>query len=84
MSIAQAQIRFVTDVLPGEPDILSPVRMAPLTVKDLQGDILLQLDPPPGGWTHDRLCQASEDLAGVTHAGAEGFLGEQWVGSTEV
>lgn len=32
----------------------------------------------------DRLCQASEDLAGVTHAGAEGFLGEQWVGSTEV
>lgn len=73
-------ICFVTDTLSNEPDILASVRMLPLSIKGLEGELLRSISAPPGGWTHELLCEAGQDLV----EGAEAFLGVKWVGSTEV
>lgn len=77
-------ICMVTDVWEGEPDILRPVKREPLKVYCLGGSLIETIPAPAGGWTHERLeCQAKE-LTPKTRGGADAFLGEQWVGGTEV
>ena len=77
-------ITFITDVKAGEPDILSPVRGETLHIKDLDGQPITTIPAPYKGWTHQVLKATAEQLAAKTSDGANAWLGEHWVGSTEV
>lgn len=75
---------FVTDCRPGESDILDAVRMEPLKLADLQGRLIASHVAPAGGWTHEALQRVAAALESQCAAGAEAYIGEQWVGGTEV
>lgn len=77
---------FITDTRPGESPILDENSIQPLVFKTLDGEVaaVIQTDEP---WTHERL--SSIDLVSVLGAeysqqGFEAFIGESWVGGTEV
>jgi len=74
-------ITYVTDQRPGEPDILTPHRFATLVIRDLQGAVLHTANAPENGWTHEMLCTVQPP---EISEGAEAYLSEQWIGSTEV
>ncbi|SEK11931.1 hypothetical protein SAMN03159494_05545 [Achromobacter sp. NFACC18-2] len=74
-------IKYVTDRLAGEPDILTPIRHLPLNIRTLDGDTVVIQQAPQKGWTHEALC-AFQPVAAAD--GCEAFLGTSWVGSTEV
>lgn len=72
---------FATEVWPGEECIIKGYENEPLIIRDLDGHVLTTINPT-GPWTHDKL--ASLDLSHVNLLyGADAFLGDQWVGSTE-
>ncbi|WP_318391015.1 hypothetical protein [Enterobacter sp.] len=73
-------ITYVTDQRPGEPDILTPHRFATLVIRDLQGAVLHTANAPENGWTHEMLCTVQPP---EISEGAEAYLSEQWIGSTE-
>lgn len=77
-------ICFITDTRSGEPEILPQLVHDTLTIRDLAGAIIGCKSAPDGGWTHDRLVAEAEAHAHITVEGANAYLGEQWVGSTEV
>lgn len=81
-------ITMITDIQPGEPDILQQVRLEDLLIKDLEGKYICTIKAPGGnGWTHELLCAASDDLHNGPldlSMGADAYLGSVWVGSTEV
>lgn len=72
-------IRFITDQRAGEPDILQGVRHEALTVRDLDGGVAYHQLAPAQGWTHDALCSLE-----IPAWCADAYLGEVWVGSTEI
>jgi len=74
-------ITYVTDQRTGEPDILTPLRFATLVIRDLQGATLNTVNAPENGWTHEILCVVQPP---EIREGAEAYLNEQWIGSTEV
>ena len=76
-------IRFWTDIRPGEPDILTPLKDAALVIVALDGSALHVSRPPEKGWTHDRLQARAKTLAVLTSDGANAYLGPALVGSTE-
>lgn len=78
-------VTFVTDCRPGEPCIIEGHERDPLIIKSLDGEELLKLAPTQP-WTHERLIGLPlQELLGKTlEGGADAYLGEQWVGSTEV
>ncbi|SEJ06718.1 5'-deoxynucleotidase [Azotobacter beijerinckii] len=78
-------ITFVTDRRPGEPCIIQGHEHDPLVIKNLLGEELPKLAPPQP-WTHERLESLPlQSLMGEwLERGADAYLGEQWVGSTEV
>jgi hypothetical protein len=73
-------ITFITDVREGEPDILSAVSGKPLSIRDENG-VIAEHPAPADGWTHDAL-EAKAWVA--TESAVEAYLGEVWVGSSEV
>lgn len=73
-------ITFVTDVQPGEPDFLRPLVNEPLVIRCGEKE-LKRIDAPPAGWTHELLCEHDEV---ETDDMADAYLGEEWIGSTEV
>ena len=77
-------IHLVTDVRPGEPDILTPVRHDPLRVTAEDGQLVHAAPAPPGGWTHDTLAAATRSPGIADAAPADAYLGGTWIGSTEV
>lgn len=77
-------IKFVTDVRPGETDILTPVKNEKLKVTDLDGRLVVVVESPVEGWSDELLWQWSEILQQATEDGADAYLGGVWVGSTEV
>lgn len=77
-------ITFITDVKPGEQDILTAVCQYPLQVRTLEGEIIDEVTAPENGWTHLLLALEAERLAPFTGGGADAYLGDIWVGSTEV
>lgn len=79
-------ICFVTDVREGESDILSGNENKTLSVVNLDGGLITEIVPINGPWTHEKLCSIADklDSLGLTQEGADAFLGEQWVGSTEI
>ena len=76
---------FVTDIQSvSEPDILGVLRYERLAVRALDGSLIVEIDPPQGGWTHEDLVARATFLERTTTDGADAFLGRVWVGSTEV
>lgn len=80
-----SMLYFVTDCQPGEPCIIEGHERAPLIIKTMEGEEVLRLAPIQP-WTHERLIGLPlQDLLGeALDGGANAYLGEQWVGSTEV
>lgn len=79
-------LTFITDVRPGEPEILPRVANETLRITDLDGVEIIQIHPVSGPWTHDKLVQVGESLVilDVLKNGANAYLGDTWIGSTEV
>jgi len=78
-------ITFVTDVLgQHEPEILKPVANEALVIRSLDGEVIYSTRAPVGGWTHPALMQLSAEIELITYRGAEAYIGDQWVGGTEV
>lgn len=76
-------IHLVTDVRPGEPDILTSVRHEPLLVTADNGRVVHTAPAPTGVWTHETLAAATSSPR-ITEAGpADAYLGGTWIGSTE-
>jgi hypothetical protein len=65
-----------------EPDILSGFETFKLIVKDLKGNRVAEIPPRGDHWTHDEL--ESLDLFSYSPHGWEAYLGENWIGSSEV
>jgi 5'-deoxynucleotidase len=79
-------IKFITDIQhKSEPDILTPNKHHPLLIISLEGQLLKTFQPPKQGWTHEILCSLNRHLLQEwLICGADAYLLEQWVGSTEV
>lgn len=74
-------LTYITDIKPDEPDILSPLKHYPLVIRSLEGTELHRQAAPKQGWTHDLLNIIQPE--GVDE-GADAYLDEHWIGSTEV
>ncbi|EOW6411049.1 MULTISPECIES: hypothetical protein [Cronobacter] len=74
-------ITYITDQHNGEADILASHQSEILILRNLEGSELLRVTAPETGWTHEALC-AIQPVE--SEEGADAYLGEQWVGSTEV
>jgi hypothetical protein len=59
------------------------VRFEPLRVTDLDGGTVAIIAAPLAGWDHSELTRFWIDPA-LTKFGADAYLGNTWVGSTEV
>ena len=55
--------------------------MSPSLVNE-QGVEVVQYHAPKGGWTHDAL--ECVDYFSVSPDGWDAYLGEQWIGSSEI
>lgn len=78
-------LTFVTDMNEGEPDILDGHEHSDLVIKNLQGDILLILAASEP-WTHEKLIalELGQMIGQGLSDGADAYLGDNWIGSTEV
>ncbi|HCA3195763.1 TPA: hypothetical protein MN540_005071 [Klebsiella pneumoniae] len=74
-------ITFITDQRPGEPDILTPVKHGRLVIRDLAGDEIFARNAPETGWTHELLVEVQPSCC---EGGANAYLNNSWIGSTEV
>lgn len=74
-------LKYITDVREGEHDLLTLNRHQILVIKNLDGMVLHTQVAPPDGWTHIALVSI-QPLA--CSDGADAYLGENWIGSTEV
>lgn len=77
-------ICFITDTRDDEPEVLPLLALDTLTIRSLDGEIIGRKSAPAGGWTHERLLAEAEAHAQMTVDGANAYLGEEWVGSTEI
>lgn len=84
MSVVKNEIHitWVVDVREGEPDVLAPVKMESLEIRELSGLVLWRQEAPAVGWTVETLYAVKPD--GEPGIAADAFLGGQWIGSTEV
>lgn len=74
-------ITYIVDTRTGEVDILSNLKQGSLVIRALDGVELYRQQAPQEGWTFEELSAIQPE--GVQN-GADAFLDEQWVGSTEV
>lgn len=77
-------LTLVTDHQGSEPDILSPLVHEAFEIRTLAGEVLKTFLAPPSGWTHESLQALAVEHESITHDGADGYLGGEWVGSTEI
>lgn len=77
-------LNFITDQLPGEPDLFTTGKHLDLEIRSLAGNVLAKVTAPASGWTHEQLSAVAPEQEAVTRDGADGYLGGQWLGSTEV
>lgn len=76
-------IRLICDQLIGEPDILTPNKYETLFIEQEEGFKEKVRSAPRSGWTFELLTQALDDYQ-FEMCTADAFLGDQWIGSTEV
>lgn len=78
-------MKFITDVVGTESEILNEV-LAASTLKivaiDGNNEVLFTCPAPDGGWTHQSL--STLDIPLQRLEAADAYLGDEWVGSTEV
>ncbi|EPN9162967.1 hypothetical protein ACT4EA_004163 [Escherichia coli] len=74
-------IRYITDQLPGEPDILTPLKHGQLVIRSLAGDEIFTRNAPETGWTHELLVEVQPSCC---EDAANAYLNDSWIGSTEV
>ncbi|WP_293648914.1 hypothetical protein [Pantoea septica] len=72
---------YITNQQPGEPDMLTPLKDNKLVIKTLEGTVIYSQDAPEKGWTHELLAEVQPQ--GMEY-GAEAYLDNVWIGSTEV
>lgn len=77
-------LNLVTDQRPGESDLLSTVKHQAFEIRSLTGTVLVTVTAPVSGWQHEQLLAVAMEHEAITRDGADGYLGGQWVGSTEV
>ncbi|HCB2859858.1 hypothetical protein [Klebsiella aerogenes] len=78
----KVHITWIVDVREGEPDILSPVKMECLVIRECSGEELHRQEAPAEGWTLEKLFEVEpEGEPGVV---ADAWIGQQWAGSTEI
>ena len=77
-------LNLVTDQRPGEPDLLAALKHLALEIRSLAGSVLTTVTAPISGWTHEQLMAVAMQHEAITRDGADGYLGAQWVGSTEI
>lgn len=65
-----------------EPDLLLGREYDVLNIKDLDGIPCISYSPPHQGWTHDAL--EGVDYYSVSPFGWDAYLGNEWIGSSEV
>jgi len=66
---------------PSEPDILPPVARLTLTVLNAVQDLVFEMPAPESGWSQQLLESVTAQL---TLPELDAFLGNEWVGSTEI
>ena len=83
-------VTFITDVKGDEPEMINK-DMSRETLKIVsiydQNDVFFECAAPVEGWTHAALCNvdAPQEVVDLAWArGADAYLGNEWVGSTEV
>lgn len=77
---------FITDTREGEKPLLDEKSLQPLVFKNEDGEIVATVTTETA-WTHQRLIELNQDeiLGDHQHRSAiNAYIGEQWVGSTEV
>lgn len=77
-------MHLITDTRRDEPKLLSALRYERLQIADLDGEELASCPAPESGWTHEGLCEQVSQLDFDRSMGADAFLGDYWIGSTEV
>ncbi len=79
-------IHFITEELSSkEPNILTDVKFNALLIMSLEGQYLARFDAPTTGWTHQSLCNINMLFESAwAYCGVDAYLGNQWVGSSEV
>lgn len=77
-------LHLVTEQQADEPDLMSAVTHAAFEIRSLAGDVLATVSAPVSGWTHEQLVAVVVEHEAITSDGADGYLGCQWVGSTEI
>jgi len=78
--------QIIVDQREGEPDILTEFEMENMIIKDENARILMEISPP-FPWTFETLGATWEaiypKIKNKIHT-ADIYLGDQWIGSTEV
>ena len=78
---------LTADVRQGETDVLSGHEHEDLRIVDLEGNELVRL-PSTTGWTvpllHDAISGSYVQAALAASFGGNYYLGDQWIGGTEV
>lgn len=77
-------LHLVTEQQAREPDLLSGVVHTVFEIRSLAGDVLKAVPAPASGWTHEQLVAVAVEHEAITREGADGYLGGQWIGSTEI
>ncbi|MFN1149603.1 hypothetical protein ACJ0RR_002666 [Serratia liquefaciens] len=65
-----------------EPDLLIGNENYPLKVQDLAGKVLTSISPDDTGWTHAQLLAI--DIDSMAPEGWDAYLGDEWIGSSEI
>ncbi len=63
---------------------LAELTMCPYCGAALAGDVLKAIAAPAAGWTHQQLMAVAHEHESVTRDGADGYLGGEWIGSSEI
>lgn len=77
-------LNLVTDQRPGEPDLLATVKHLAFEIRSLAGNVLATVTAPVTGWTHEQLQAVAMQHEAITRDGADGYLGGEWIGSSEI
>lgn len=79
-----AMITIITDRRSDNEPEMHIDKSQPLTLRDLEGRAVATVDAPSCGWSHLALCEAARRLCPSDSGGLDAFVGQQWVGGTEV